>query len=149
MNENVLMEKNVKLHVDASDWIDAMKKSGQLLVDSGFITKDYIQLAIKSVEEFGPYIVIAPGLALSHARPDVSVLNTGVSLLTLTKPIEFNSENDPVDIVLTLAATDDENHIGLLQTLSSYLSEDGKIDYIRSCTDVKALVDDINNYVIS
>jgi ascorbate PTS system EIIA or EIIAB component len=149
MSANALLEQNVKLQATASDWVDAMKKSGQLLVDSGFITKEYIQLTIKSVEEFGPYIVIAPGLALSHARPDVSVLKTGISLLTLAEPVEFNCENDPVDIVLTLAATDDEDHLNLLQKLSCYLSEEGKIDYVKSCTDVKQLVDEVNNYSIA
>lgn len=149
MSANALLEQNVKLQAAASDWVDAMKKSGQLLVDSGFITKEYIQLTIKSVEEFGPYIVIAPGLALSHARPDVSVLKTGISLLTLAEPVEFNCENDPVDIVLTLAATDNEDHLDLLQKLSCYLSEEGKMDYVRSCTDVKQLVDEVNNYSIA
>ena len=149
MSANALLEQNVKLKAAASDWVDAMKKSGQLLVDSGFITKEYIQLTIKSVEEFGPYIVIAPGLALSHARPDVSVLKTGISLLTLAEPVEFNCENDPVDIVFTLAATDNEDHLNLLQKLSCYLSEEGKMDYVRSCTDVKQLVDEVNNYSIA
>ena len=51
-----------------------MVKSGQLLVDSDYnLQKDYIDLTIKCVEENGPYIVIIPGLALSHSRPDVSV----------------------------------------------------------------------------
>ena len=103
----VIEARNIKLNVDASDWRDSMVKSGQLLVDSDYITKDYIDLTIKCVEENGPYIVIIPGLALSHSRPDVSVNKTGLSLITLSKPVCFDCDNDPVDIVLTLAATDD------------------------------------------
>ena len=63
----VIEARNIKLNVDASDWRDSMVKSGQLLVDSDYITKDYIDLTIKCVEENGPYIVIIPGLALSHS----------------------------------------------------------------------------------
>ena len=70
----VIEARNIKLNVDASDWRDSMVKSGQLLVDSDYITKDYIDLTIKCVEENGPYIVIIPGLALSHSRPDVTHL---------------------------------------------------------------------------
>ena len=96
----VIEARNIKLNVDASDWRDSMIKSGQLLVDSDYITKDYIDLTIKCVEENGPYIVIIPGLALSHSRPDVSVKKTGLSLITLSKPVCFNCDNDPADIVL-------------------------------------------------
>ena len=99
----VIEARNIKLNVDASDWRDSMVKSGQLLVDSDYITKDYIDLTIKCVEENGPYIVIIPGLALSHSRPHVSVNKTGLSLITLSKPVCFDCDNDPVDIVLTLA----------------------------------------------
>ena len=83
----VIEARNIKLNVDASDWRDSMVKSGQLLVDSDYITKDYIDLTIKCVEENGPYIVIIPGLALSHSRPDVSVNKTGLSLITLSKTL--------------------------------------------------------------
>ncbi|WP_373898056.1 PTS sugar transporter subunit IIA [Haloimpatiens sp. FM7315] len=148
MNSKTIEEQNIKLNVTAEDWKDAVRQSGQLLVSSNYITEDYINLTIKVVEELGPYIVIAPGLALSHARPDVSVLKTGLSLLTLTKPINFNSENDPVDIVLTLAAKDDTDHLSMLQQISCYLSEDGMMDHIRNCTDVKELAEEINNYEV-
>ena len=36
----VIEARNIKLNVDASDWRDSMVKSGQLLVDSDYITKD-------------------------------------------------------------------------------------------------------------
>ena len=81
----VIEARNIKLNVDASDWRDSMVKSGQLLVDSDYITKDYIDLTIKCVEENGPYIVIIPGLALSHSRPDVSVNKTGLSFFIAPK----------------------------------------------------------------
>ena len=51
----VIEARNIKLNVEASDWRDSMIKSGQLLVDSEYITKDYIDLTIKCVEENGPY----------------------------------------------------------------------------------------------
>lgn len=40
----VIEARNIKLNVEASDWRDSMIKSGQLLVDSEYITKDYIDL---------------------------------------------------------------------------------------------------------
>lgn len=145
---NIILDKNIKLKVTSENWINAMKSSGQLLVDSNFIKKEYIDATLETVKKYGPYIVIAPGIALSHSRPSENVIKTGVSLITLSKPICFNCENDPVDIVLTLAATNDNDHLGILQHLSCYLSDDDKLHYIRSCSKPKDLAKDINEYQI-
>lgn len=123
-----------------------MRSSGQLLVNSKFIKEKYIDATIETVKSYGPYIVIAPGIALSHSRPSENVLKTGVSLITLTEPVCFNCENDPVDIILTLAAVNDNDHLGILQQLSCYLSEESKLDYIRRCLNPKDLAKDINDY---
>ena len=145
INTNIILEQNINLKVTAKDWIEAMTLSGQLLVNSNYITKGYIDLTIKNVEESGPYIVIMPGLALSHSRPDETVLKTGISLLTLSKPVHFNSYNDPVDIVITLAAVDNTNHLGLLARLSDYLSKEENLDFIRNCSDLKEMARELNN----
>ena len=41
------------------------------------------------VDEHGPYIVIAPGLALAHARPGPEVLADGLAVVTLAEPVPF------------------------------------------------------------
>lgn len=148
ISNNIILEENIRLKATAKDWMDAMRLSGKLLVDSSFITSGYIESTIKVVNELGPYIVIAPGLALSHSRPDENVIKTGISLLTLTEPINFNCENDPVDIVLTLAAKDDTDHVKMLEQLCCYLSEEGKMDYIRSCSDIKEIAKELNGYEV-
>lgn len=146
MSTNIILAENINLKAKAKDWKEAMTLSGKLLVNSNYITDGYIDLTIKTVEEFGPYIVIIPGLALSHSRPDVTVLKTGISLLTLSEPIHFNCENDPVDIVITLAAVNDTDHIGLLSKLCDYLSEDKNLDFIRNSTDPEEMARELNQF---
>jgi len=148
MNHQVIDSKNISFKVNVNDWKDAMQKSAQLLIDSNYVTQAYVDLTIKVVEEYGPYIVIAPGIALSHARPDVSVLKTGLSLITLSNPVNFNSENDPVEIVLTLAAKDDSEHLNMLQQLCCYLSEEDKLQFIKECTCAETLAKEINEFKI-
>lgn len=143
---NVIEAENIQLHVEAEDWKDAMIKSGDLMVRSGYITKEYIDLTIQCVEENGPYIVITPGLALSHSRPDVSVKKTGLSLITLTKPVCFHCDNDPVDIVLTLAATDDTSHLEKLQGMAEFISEEENLEFIRKAETPKEVAKAINEF---
>ena len=132
----VIEARNIKLNVDASDWRDSMVKSGQLLVDSDYITKDYIDLTIKCVEENGPYIVIIPGLALSHS----------LSLITLSKPVCFDCDNDPVDIVLTLAATDDTSHLQKLQSMAEFISDEENIEFIKNAKSAEEVAKAINEF---
>lgn len=144
--KEVMEAQNIQLGVEAADWKESMIRSGNLLVNSGYITKDYIDLTIKCVEENGPYIVITPGLALSHSRPDVSVKKTGLSLITLKEPVCFNCDNDPVDIVLTLAATDDTSHLEKLQSMAEFISDEDNLDFIRTASSAEEVAKAINEF---
>ena len=64
-----LMDNNsIKLHASADNWQDAIKIGTDMLIASGAILPDYHEAIISSVKELGPYICIAPNLALPHAR---------------------------------------------------------------------------------
>lgn len=145
MNQKIIAEDNIKFKAVVSDWKNAMEQSAQMLIDSNYITKDYLDSAIKVVKSFGPYIVISQGIALSHARPSSSVLKTGISLLTLSTPVNFNSKNDPVDIIVTAAATDLDVHLELLEKLSIFLSNIDNMNYIRNCIEPLKLAEKFNS----
>lgn len=145
----VIESKNIALGIPAADWEDAMRKSGALLVDSGYITDHYIEMTVDCVRENGPYIVIAPGLALSHSRPDPSVLKTGLSLMTLAEPVCFDCENDPVDIVITLAAEDDSAHLDKIMIIGEFFSEEENMQKVIRSADCKAVAQMINGVSLS
>jgi ascorbate PTS system EIIA or EIIAB component len=90
----------------------AIQLAGELLVQSGKAKPSYVSSMLEAVERFGPYIVIAPGIALAHGKPSEDVIETGLSLLVLKQAIEFqHSQNDPVQLVFGLAATVHESHL--------------------------------------
>ena len=75
------------------------------LADTGAAAPQYADEMIRMIEEHGPYVVIAPGLALAHARPGPEVLADGLSVVTLATPVNFgHPHNDPVAVVIGLAA---------------------------------------------
>jgi ascorbate PTS system EIIA or EIIAB component len=108
----------------AKDWRAAVRLAGDALVASGATTPAYTNEMVATVEQLGPYIVIAPGIALAHARPSPAVRRAAISLVTLLEPVEFgHRENDPVRLVIGLAAVDEEGHITALSTLAEFLSD--------------------------
>lgn len=141
----VIESDSIRLNIHAADWREAVTLAALPLVEGGYITLGYIESIIKSVEEMGPYIVIAPGLALSHARPDETVIRNGLALTTLASPVDFGSENDPVSVILTLAATDSESHLEKLQAVAEILADDGRMEVVKAAKDAGGLAEFINN----
>ncbi|WP_432042558.1 PTS sugar transporter subunit IIA [Streptomyces cadmiisoli] len=114
----------VRLDVDAADWRAAIRAAGQALTDDGISTAEYTSQMLANVEDNGPYIVIAPGLAFAHARPSPAVLRTGMSWIRLARPVPFGHDtNDPVGLVVALAATDSSAHTEALGALARALSD--------------------------
>ena len=114
----------------------AIELAGELLVASGRATTEYVASMLEAVEKFGPYIVIAPGIALAHGKPSADVIETGLSLLVLENAIEFqHSQNDPVQLVFGLAATDHESHIELMSELAQFLSDQDSVNSLLTCSD--------------
>jgi mannitol/fructose-specific phosphotransferase system IIA component (Ntr-type) len=122
----LLPRERIKLEVRVNTWQDAIREAGKLLFESGAVTYEYIEAMVKVAEELGPYIVLAPGIALPHAATDSGAKQTALSLIKLAEPINFgNPDNDPVHLVFGLAAIDKKAHMVALQTLAKlFLSKD-------------------------
>ena len=115
----------IRIGATAADWRAAVRLAGDALVASGATTPAYTDEMVATVEQLGPYIVIAPGIALAHSRPSPAVLRAGISLVTLLQPVAFgHRQNDPVRLVIGLSAVDEEGHITALSTLAELLSDE-------------------------
>ena len=49
------------------DWEEAIRLSGEILKQNELITDQYVDQVINDVKEYGPYIVIVPGVAMPHS----------------------------------------------------------------------------------
>jgi PTS system ascorbate-specific IIA component len=114
----------------------AIELAGELLVQSGKVKPSYVSSMLEAVERFGPYIVIAPGIALAHGKPSEDVIETGLSLLVLKQAIEFqHSQNDPVQLVFGLAATDHESHLETMAQLAQVLSDQERVNALLTSSE--------------
>lgn len=114
---------DIELRVEASNWREAIRNCSRKPLIRGKITEKYVENMISSVEEFGPYIVLAENFALAHARPQEDI-STGLFFTTLAKPVEFGSDEfDPVKLLVVLSATDSDGHLQLLIELAEILKD--------------------------
>jgi PTS system ascorbate-specific IIA component len=144
--ERIISKRNIRVMVEVNDWEHAIYEAGMLLLHSGSISEKYIQRMIDSVKTLGPYIVIAPGIAIAHARPGEEVIKSDISIVTLKTPVNFgNKQNDPVSIVFAFAAKEDAEHISNLTILAHLLSDEKIIEKINKTDQEEELYKIINS----
>ncbi|CDZ85190.1 PTS system L-ascorbate-specific transporter subunit IIA [Citrobacter koseri] len=147
LRDSLAENKSIRLNAEASTWQEAVKIGVGLLVEADVVEPRYYQAILDGVERFGPYFVIAPGLAMPHGRPEEGVKKTGFALVTLKTPMVFNHEdNDPVDILITLAAVDARAHQedGIMQIVNLF-EDEANFDRLRACRTEQDVLDLIDN----
>jgi len=118
----------IELRADAADWRAAVAIAGRVLARTGAATTAYGSEMVRMIEEHGPYVVIAPGLALAHARPGPEVLADGLAVVTLAAPVNFgHPHNDPVSVILGLAIATADEHLAVVADLANVFNDSSAI----------------------
>ena len=129
---------SASVRVTADSWPAAIRAAGHGLVEQGAADEHYVERCVTQVQADGPYIVVAPGIALAHARPEDGARGLGVSVAVLAHPLSFgHPANDPVDVVFAFCSPDRDSHIGLLSALARQLTA-GLADRLRAAPDDEA-----------
>ncbi|HYF94168.1 MAG TPA: BglG family transcription antiterminator [Symbiobacteriaceae bacterium] len=124
MLQDVLTDDLVSLDVTAGDWEQAIRLAGEPLVEAGCVDPRFVEAMVETVRRIGPYVVIDPGVALPHARPEDGVKRIGFSFVRLREPVNFGHEaNDPVRLVIAIASPDAQTHLRALQELAGLLTD--------------------------
>ncbi|EKO4250876.1 TPA: PTS sugar transporter subunit IIA [Vibrio parahaemolyticus] len=135
----------IRIHSDATDWTDAISKSCEALIENGAIEPSYVEAIYRSHEELGPYYVVGPGMAMPHARPEDGVNRLSLAITVIQNGVNFNSEeNDPVKMLVTLAATDSNSHVDAISKLAELFMNEEHVEAIcnaQSKEDVLAIID--------
>jgi len=153
MTENLLemlTPDRIRCNVRVADWKEAVAFTGKAMEQAGLAESRYTTAMRELIEKEGPYLVIAPGIALLHARPEEGVLKAGFVMITLSSPVNFgHSTNDPVWLLFGLAAATDKSHVQALSELALFLSEPGSIDALRNGKNEEDLMEVIREYSTS
>ena len=146
---DLLKEELIQQVDSVSNWQDAVGLAAQPLLAHGYIEESYIQAMIASINETGPYIVLAPKVAVPHASPDAGVHQLGISLLQVKEPVDFSEDDDDdkkVQLIFVLAAVDSTAHLRALQELALILDDEEAIDSLIAASDpreILAIIDKI------
>ena len=128
MLSQVLQENKIIQRSHISDWQEAITVAAGPLLSKKSIEDRYVNAMIQGVLDLGPYIVIAPNIALAHARPTDGVIHTDLSLLIVNEPVSFSNDAEhDCQIIFVLAAKDSKSHLDMLVQLSEFLSQEEQV----------------------
>ena len=122
---HLLRVTDIEVDVECKDWKDAVRKSGEKLVEKDYIEERYIDAMIQSIEEYGPYVVISPGFAMPHAKVEEGSIRLGMHLIRLKTPVPFGVEElDPIEFVCCLSAIDHKSYLKAFFNLVNMLKDE-------------------------
>ncbi len=149
MLKKLLEENRIIFEGGFNSWQEALSAGAKPLVEQGKITEKYIQDMIDSVNEHGPYIVIAPNIAMPHSQMGSnSVKDTAISLMLVENAVSF-VEGDPTKdarIFVTLAAVDNEKHFENMMAVSETLSNEDLVNDLLAAKNLKDIEAIISKY---
>lgn len=145
INENHL----IKISREVLEWKDSIHLGVDLLVKNGNCMPEFAIEIIKSVENFGPYFILMPKLALAHAAPGNYIHKNGLSLIVFKNKVKFGeSEKHDVNLLFTLTAKDGESHMDLLVKFSDLFQQDQNlVEKIIKLDSVKEIENELKGLI--
>jgi mannitol PTS system EIIA component len=134
----ILSKERISLQTSALDKADAIRKAGELLVNSGCVLPEYIDGMLKREESMSTSL--GNGVAIPHGVYENRdhILQTGISVLQLVEPVEWE-EGDKVYMVIGIAASADE-HVGVLSNLADVIDDEESLAELLKTSDPDIVV---------
>ncbi|HAW2446822.1 PTS sugar transporter subunit IIA, partial [Escherichia coli] len=100
-----------------------------------------------SHDTIGPYYVVGPGIAMPHARPEEGANKLSLALTLIPSGVNFDAdENDPVKLLIVLAATDSTSHIEAISQLAKLFDNEKDIQAILTAKTTQDILSVIARY---
>lgn len=142
------LDERISIVDNVASWENAIRTCGKMLLEDGVIGESFIEKMVEAAKKLGPYIAIAPGIAVPHARPEDGAKAFGIAALVIKSGVNFNSHNDPVYLVIAFATPDSTSHIKFLQQLAEILqSSTDIVNKIKNCNTPSEVQDVLNVYI--
>lgn len=132
----------VKLEDRKLTWEEAIRSSSEKLVELKFIEPSYVDAMIKIVNDYGPYIVIAPNIAMPHARPEAGSNKVGFSIMLCKEAVAFSDEPEhQARLFVTLSCVSADTHLKMIQALVNILGDEDKVEEILNAKTEEELLE--------
>ena len=123
---SILKSENILLNKSISDKTEAIKVTGQILVNQGYVKQEYIQEMLKREELSSTYM--GNYLAIPHGTEEgkSAVVKSGLSVVQVPGGVDFGGGNI-VKLLIGIAGKENE-HLELLSQIAIVCSEEENVE---------------------
>lgn len=138
MTKEILQAGNIHLHKAFNKKEEAIRYTGNILVEAGYVTANYIDEMLKREEITSTYM--GNFIAIPHGTDDskADVLETGISVVTVPEGIDFGDGNI-VKVLIGIAGKGDE-HLEVLSNIAIVCSEEENVDQLIKATTTEEII---------
>ncbi|GAM74603.1 ascorbate-specific PTS system [Vibrio ishigakensis] len=142
IGDNIVIANDENLSVN-----DALDITCSKLIKQGKVEQSYLEAIKVKHKEIGAYYVLAPKIAMPHARPEDGVNEAALQITVFKNGVDLESEdNGDVFFSVTLAAMDSDSHIQTIVALSELFQNDDDIDAIIAAENESEVRAILNKY---
>ncbi len=135
---SIISKDRILLQASAADKAEAIRKAGDLLVQSGVVLPPYVDGMLAREQSMSTSL--GNGVAIPHGIYENRdhILKTGLSVLQIPAGVEWE-EGDVVRLVIGIAASGDE-HVGVLSNLADVIDDETILAELLSTSDPDVIV---------
>jgi len=118
----ILSVERIKVQGSAVDKEDAIRKAGELLVESGCVKPAYVKGMLAREKTMSTYL--GNGVAIPHGEFEnrADILTTGISVFQIPEGVLWE-EDEKAHLIIGIAASSDE-HVGVLAKLAEVIEDE-------------------------
>lgn len=136
---DILTGDKIGIHGESCRWTQALWMAADCLLETGSIRAGYIESILSQLRLYGPYMFITSGVILAHAKPETGVNCLDCSLHIFREGVEF-SDSSKANVIIILAAVDQESHLKVLRDIVTVFSDEGAIQEILKSGDAAGVL---------
>ncbi|MGZ0042472.1 PTS sugar transporter subunit IIA [Paenibacillus ottowii] len=135
---SIMTIDKIKMNATAKDKYEAINMAGQILLDAGHITSEYIDKMLEREEIVSTYI--GNGLAIPHGTKESKMLvqSTGISIVQFPQGVDFGEEK--AYMVIGIAAQGGD-HMEILTNIAVVCAEEENMEKLRNAVTAEEIID--------
>ncbi|WP_239253555.1 BglG family transcription antiterminator [Listeria ilorinensis] len=132
---------------DMPTWRKAIRIGTSHLENQGYVTEQFYEKIIHNFKEFGPYMVVSPGVVLAHAGPEDGVIRDSMSVTILEEGVLFYDRyEEPVRLIFTLAFKSPETR-KLVEQLVKFVLNEEKVNRLVMMKSARDIYHDVQSAI--
>lgn len=136
--KDLITKDKIQIVERVKNWKEAIGMAARPIIKDKSITNQYVKAMIDTIEEKGPYVVLADRFALPHASVEDGVRRLSMSMLIIKEPVDLRGKL--VNIMMVLAPIDNSLHLKALGSLFELFSDEKHIRAIIESSTIEHIL---------